>query len=294
MALFRDEALMVVRNSAKGQGLDAWRRRNRECEPNNEVANLRLLKRALHPTQESVEHLRGCLEPWDREYRTYCERTGETRSDPIRRLTCHSMCPSALQEHLDFHVARLGTYDLLRQVVDEFVDRKLALQVGGATDMEVDAVSKSKGKGKPPQARLGIAPAAAADIATASPIAKHTERDCCHNPRNPAPEALARREACKRTIAPRGLRPRLVGPRERRGGSEGGQLRRRGCPTRFIRGSLGSPPGVRRKRGGHRTSLRVWLRARIVGLIGRHLRRVSGRPARRSLRFVAQRAAAWA
>lgn len=34
----RDEALIVVRNSAKG--LTAWRRLNREYEPNSEVANL--------------------------------------------------------------------------------------------------------------------------------------------------------------------------------------------------------------------------------------------------------------
>lgn len=47
----RDEALTIARNFAKGQGLDAWRRLNRECEANDEVANFRLLKRVLHATQ---------------------------------------------------------------------------------------------------------------------------------------------------------------------------------------------------------------------------------------------------
>lgn len=111
VVLCRDEAMTIVRYSAKGQGLDEGGRLNREYDPNNEVANLRLLKLVLHPAQQPVENLRGSLETWGRNYQMYCDRTPQRLGDPVRRLTLQSMCPPALREHLDFHVARLGTYD---------------------------------------------------------------------------------------------------------------------------------------------------------------------------------------
>lgn len=132
----------MVRRSTKGQGIDASRRPNREYEPNSEVANLGRLKRVIHPTEQPVEHLRGVLETWEREYQTYTERIGEMLSAPVRHFTLHSMCLPALQEHLDFHVTRLGTNDLFRLEVDSFVNRKLALQPGGATELKSDSVFK--------------------------------------------------------------------------------------------------------------------------------------------------------
>ena len=43
LSLCRDEALKVIRNSLKGQGLDAWWRLSQEYEPSNEQSNLRHL-----------------------------------------------------------------------------------------------------------------------------------------------------------------------------------------------------------------------------------------------------------
>ena len=102
VSLCRDEALTVVRNSERGQGLDAWRRLNREYEPSNPQANLRLLKKALQPAQQSIDTLRASIETWEREYKMYCDRSGEAFSDAIQRLTLQSMAPPSPQEHLDF------------------------------------------------------------------------------------------------------------------------------------------------------------------------------------------------
>lgn len=55
--------------------------------------------------------------------------------------------PPALEWHLDFHVTRLEIYDVVRQDVDSLVDRKLALQAGGATDLDVDGVSRGEARG---------------------------------------------------------------------------------------------------------------------------------------------------
>ena len=44
VSLCSDEALVIVRNSEKAMGLDAWRRLWREYDPNNAVSNFRLLR----------------------------------------------------------------------------------------------------------------------------------------------------------------------------------------------------------------------------------------------------------
>ncbi len=139
VSLCRDEALTVVRNSERGQGLDAWRRLNREYEPNNPQANLRLLKKVLQPAQQSIDTLRVSIETWEREYKMYSDRSGEAPSDAIQRLTLQSMAPPSLQEHLDFHAGRLVTYNLLKAEIDLCLDVKQSAQAGGAVPMDVDA-----------------------------------------------------------------------------------------------------------------------------------------------------------
>ena len=69
VSLCKDEALTVIKNSEKNQGLDAWRRLNREYEPNNPQANLRLLKKVLQPAQQSIDTLRAAIETWEKELR---------------------------------------------------------------------------------------------------------------------------------------------------------------------------------------------------------------------------------
>ena len=145
VSLCRDEALTIVRNSAKGHGLDAWRRLCKEYEPTNDQANLRLLKKVLQPKQQNLDTLRTAIETWEREYRLYCERTTEDLSDSVRRLTLQSMCPQALQEHLEFHSARLNSYPVLRAEIDAYLEVKTA--VGAPIPMDLDAL-KGKGKGK--------------------------------------------------------------------------------------------------------------------------------------------------
>ena len=200
VSLCRDEALTVVRNSERGQGLDAWRRLNREYEPNNPQANLRLLKKVLQPAQQSIDTLRASIETWEREYRMYRDRSGEVLSDAIQRLTLQSMAPPSLQEHLDFHAGRLVTYTLLKAEIDAYLDVKLSAQAGGATPMDVDALKGKKGqygKGGGKHGKGGgkydnnVPPCRHCGGRIAG---SHTEWDCWHNPRNMAPEAVAKRE----------------------------------------------------------------------------------------------------
>ena len=58
------------------------------------------------------------------------------------------MAPPSLQEHLDFHSARLTTYSLLKAEIDAYLDVKLAATAGGASPMDVDALKGGKKGGK--------------------------------------------------------------------------------------------------------------------------------------------------
>ena len=147
VSLCKDESLTVVRNSERDMGLDAWRRLHREHEPNNPQANLRLLKKVLQPAQQSIDNLRSATETWEQMYKQYRDRTGEDLSDNVCKLTLQSMCPTSLQEHLDFHSGRLLTYDLLKAEVDAYLDVKHAAALaggGGATPMDLDTFHKGK------------------------------------------------------------------------------------------------------------------------------------------------------
>ena len=194
VSLCRDEALTVVRNSSKGQGLDSWRRLVKEYEPNTPQANLRMLKRVLQPTPQLLENLRSYMETWERETRIYQERTGERLSDPLRRLTLQSMCPTALQQHLEFHAARLNTYDALKSEIDSYLDIKLVAS-SGASPMDIDAVEQAKGKGTSKGKGKNKGKSITCRHCNRKITQTHTEWDCWYNPRNKSPEAVAKREA---------------------------------------------------------------------------------------------------
>ncbi len=100
------------------------------------------------------------------------------------------------------------TYSLLKAEIDAYLDVKQSAQAGGATPMDVDALKGKKGKygkGKGTYDKGGgkygkgkgkhdknVPPCRHCGGRVAG---SHTEWDCWHNPRNLAPEAVAKREA---------------------------------------------------------------------------------------------------
>ena len=144
VSLCRDEALLIIRNSAKGSGVDGWRRLVREYEPNAEQSNLRLLQRVLQPPRVTLDHLRATMETWECELREYVERTGEALSDSVKRLTLLSMCPAAVEEHCSFHSSRLSTYSQLRDEIDAYLSIKISAT--GSVPMDLDALSQNQPK----------------------------------------------------------------------------------------------------------------------------------------------------
>ena len=148
VSLTEDDAKTIVKNSEKASGLDAWRRLWNEYDPNNPVANFRMLRKITHPpTCTELSVLRGAIESWETRYKEYKERTGETLGDAHERSALMSLCPDVLQEHLDYHTSRLTTYKLLRDEITQFLDARQA-RSQGAVPMDVDSLDKGKSKGK--------------------------------------------------------------------------------------------------------------------------------------------------
>ena len=90
------DAFSIVKNTPKRMGLDAWRRIVRKFDPNNPVANLRLLKKIMQPPQVSMDQLPGAIEQWEQHYTHYMDRTREQLTDSMRRAVLQSMCPTVL------------------------------------------------------------------------------------------------------------------------------------------------------------------------------------------------------
>ena len=90
------EPMELVRNSARGMGLDAWRRLCGKYDPSNPQTNLVLLKRVLNPPRSTMEHLQSNLEKWERELRVFLNRSKETLGDPFRKMLLHSLVPERI------------------------------------------------------------------------------------------------------------------------------------------------------------------------------------------------------
>jgi hypothetical protein len=140
----------LVKGTKKSLGLEAWRKLSRKFDPNNPVANLRLLRKILRPTVATNETLISSIEWWEQEYSRYADRTKETLSESMRKATLHAMCPPELANHLDLHIQRLDTYDLLKSEIERYMEQVVA-RTSGPAPMDIGSLHnehKRKGKGK--------------------------------------------------------------------------------------------------------------------------------------------------
>ena len=200
ISLLRDEPLTVVRNSAEGMGLDAWRRLCKEFDPETAPSNLQLLKKILQPKRHSSpENLLTVIENWEQLIKLYESRSKDVVKDDYLRLGLMELVPTNLQEHLHMQMARIKTYREMRDEVDAYIASKDSV---GPDPMDCDAISKGKSKGKgktktkakteswkAPKAQ-GLCGHCQKPLSTA-----HTEFYCWYNPRNPDPVAVAKRKA---------------------------------------------------------------------------------------------------
>jgi hypothetical protein len=141
-------AFDIVKGTKKNMGLDVWRKLNRKFDPNNPVANLRLLRKIVRPSQVGMDQLISAIEQWEQDYKHYKDRTTEVLSDSMRKVCLQSMCPNDLSNHIDLNIVRLNTYDDLKREIERYVEQVVARN--GPKPMDIGTLAKgdSKGKGK--------------------------------------------------------------------------------------------------------------------------------------------------
>ena len=151
----KSEQWTIVKNSGKGNGLDAWRRLNKRYDPNNPQTNMALLSKVLHPPKTSLERLQQAIESWGENYRVHASRTGEALSNAMRRICLLTMCPDGLSKHLNLHAVRLDAYDVMKKEILTYLGVATSKGILRATPMEVDQMGNlnslqgwGKGTGK--------------------------------------------------------------------------------------------------------------------------------------------------
>ena len=146
LSVFRDDALTVIRNSLKGQGLDAWKRLCGEYQPSNEQSNLRLLRRVLQQKQQRLDNFRTVMSKLGtrREYRQCCSRTNDvlpdavgSRCNPWHRKRCKNIWSF-------FRIVSQRIGWPRKKLIESYLDIKMP---EASTAINVDAVSAT-GKGK--------------------------------------------------------------------------------------------------------------------------------------------------
>jgi hypothetical protein len=123
-----------------------WRKLNRKFDPNNPVANLRLLREILRPSQVGMDQLISAIEQWEQDYQHYKDQTTEVLSDSMRKACLQSMCPSDLSNHIDLNIVRLNTYDDLKREIERYVEQVVARN--GPVPMDIWTFSKGDSKGE--------------------------------------------------------------------------------------------------------------------------------------------------
>lgn len=153
------EFMELVRNSVKGNGLDAWRRLSKKFDPASPGANMVLLKRILHPRRANVDNVMAAMEKWEHDLSTYRERTGEVLTNSMMMMCLFQLVPEAMGDHLEIHSARLNTFEACKAEVLRWTEARQSRDHMGAAPMDIGSLNKGKGKwkggkqGKGPQDR---------------------------------------------------------------------------------------------------------------------------------------------
>ena len=150
VSLAHGMAYDIVFNSRKKCGLDAWRRLCGTYEPQNNRANVRLLRRFLNPPWATMSTLRSGIDRFEADVAEYEARGQPKPPDEILRAVLLQLVPENLEEHLELNMQRFDTYSKMRAEGISFLEQKVSKSLiddGGAAPMESDYVG-GKGKGK--------------------------------------------------------------------------------------------------------------------------------------------------
>ena len=106
--LLQGEALDIVQNTARGAGLEAWRKLVRRFDP--QTTGRKRTLQILNPGTLKVHELSRAIEQWEERVRSYQSRVREKFSDDVRSGILTEMCPEHIKTHIHLNLTRLPDY----------------------------------------------------------------------------------------------------------------------------------------------------------------------------------------
>ena len=150
----------IVRNSAEGNGLEAWRRLHSEYDPISSMRRVAILQQVQKPPQyQRVEDLGSALEDWlskKRHCETFTDRNGRPcqASDDSLVAAKFQLTPQGLEETVTFANEDEGFQELCdRRLAHSSTKQSIQMsEIKKSTKkddaMDVDALNEGAGKGK--------------------------------------------------------------------------------------------------------------------------------------------------
>jgi len=154
-ALLEGEALDILMSTARGSGLEAWRRLSRRYDGTGPAKLRSSLTAILAPERLTLRTLSAGILQWEERVRVYEQRTKEALGERVRSSVLVSLTAGhgPLKEHLDLNAGRLKGYAQIREEITMYLDGKhdsaAASLRSGPAPMDVGALGKGAGGAGP-------------------------------------------------------------------------------------------------------------------------------------------------
>ena len=159
--LLEGEPFMIIRNTDKGNGIEAWRRLTRRYDPSTGAKKSSLLRRILSPGKCKLEDLSEKIEGWMELVNRYESRrdssgSRQTLADDIKLSILESMCPSEIERHLQLNRSKFVDFTDMHSELSTYLETRVGVRLKieslgsnkrGEDDMDIGAFGKEKGKG---------------------------------------------------------------------------------------------------------------------------------------------------
>ena len=159
--LLEGEPFMIIRNTDKGNGIEAWRRLTRRYDPSTGAKKSSLLRHILTPGKCKLEELSEKIEGWMELVNRYESRRDgsghrQVLADHIKMSILESMCPSEIERHLQLNRSKFVDFNDMHAELSTYLETRVGVRLKieslgsskrGEDDMDIGAFGKGKGKG---------------------------------------------------------------------------------------------------------------------------------------------------
>ena len=131
------------------------RRLNQRYDPVGPLSSKLILQRLMSTKSVPSTELRTALEYVEKSFLEYEQRSGHALPDDMQLVVVEQLLSEPIKTHVALNGERLSTLPILRAEILKYADR-ISLErtmSGGASPMEVDALTWPKGKGKWPKGK---------------------------------------------------------------------------------------------------------------------------------------------